>query len=82
VPAELGVHDDESHLVARCGHAELQRQWIEGAPRGWRFRMYDEAGAELLQAEVPDRELRNRLRQRYLDLAPDPLDHFDGATRH
>jgi hypothetical protein len=44
--------------------------------------MYNEAGAELLQAEVPDRELWNRLPERYLGLAPDPLDHSDGATRH
>lgn len=73
VLAELGLHDDESRLVARCGHAELQRQWIDGPPRAWRFRLYDEAGAELLQAEGPDRELWNRLRQRYLGLAPDPL---------
>jgi hypothetical protein len=44
--------------------------------------MSDEAGAELLPAEVPDRELWNRLPQRYLGLAPDRLDHPDGATRH
>ena len=74
VVAELSLGEEAKDLVASCTHAELQRQWIDGAPRVWMFRMYDEAGAELLQARVPDVEQWNRLRQRYLGLPPDPLD--------
>ena len=80
VLTEVEVGDDALDLVARCRHAELQRQWIDGAPRAWTFRMYDDAGAQLLQAQVADVEHWNRLRERYLGLPPDPLDRPDGAS--
>lgn len=74
VLAELAPGDDASDLITRCRHAELQRLWINGAPRAWMFRMYDGGGAQLLRAQVPDVEHWNHLRQRYLGLPPDPLD--------
>ena len=74
VLADLALSDEASDLVARCRHAELQRQWIDGAPRARMFRMYDGAGQQVLEAQVPDVEHWNRLRQRYLGLPPDPLD--------
>ena len=79
VLAEVAPEHDGSDLVARCRHAELQRRWIDGAPRAWMFRMYDGGGAQLLQAEVRDVEHWDRLRQRYLGLPPDPLDRSEDA---
>ena len=35
---------DRAALVGACTHAEFQRLWIDGAPRAWRFRMFDGDG--------------------------------------
>jgi hypothetical protein len=40
--------------LAGCAHAELQRQWLDGAPRTWMFRMFDGDGAEQRTAVLPN----------------------------
>jgi len=38
----------------RCAHAELQRQWIEGAPTTWMFRMFNGNGDQMLTVLLPN----------------------------
>jgi hypothetical protein len=38
----------------RCAHAELQRQWVDGAPRSWMFRMFNGEGAQQLTILLPN----------------------------
>lgn len=38
----------------RCAHAELQRVWVEGAPRSWMFRMWNGEGAQQLTVLLPN----------------------------
>jgi hypothetical protein len=38
----------------RCAHAELQRQFVEGAPRNWMFRMFNGEGAQQLTVLLPN----------------------------
>lgn len=58
----IGEHRGEpSHPVEpvlakrrRCAHAELQRQYIQGAPRTWTFRMFNGEGAQQLTVLLPN----------------------------
>ncbi len=38
----------------RCAHAELQRQFVEGAPRTWMLRMFNGEGAQQLTVLLPN----------------------------
>jgi hypothetical protein len=38
----------------RCAHAELQRLWVDGAPRSWMFRMFNGEGAQQLTILLPN----------------------------
>ncbi len=38
----------------RCAHVELQRQWIDGAPRTWMFRMFNGDGDQMLTVLLPN----------------------------
>lgn len=38
----------------RCAHAELQRQWIDGAPGSWMFRMFNGDGDQMLTVLLPN----------------------------
>lgn len=38
----------------RCAHAELQRQWIDGAPTTWMFRMFNGNGDQMLTVLLPN----------------------------
>ncbi|MCP5025013.1 MAG: nitrile hydratase subunit beta [Actinomycetia bacterium] len=38
----------------RCAHAELQRQWTNGAPRCWMFRMFNGDGDQQLTVLLPN----------------------------
>ena len=38
----------------RCAHAELQRLWVDGAPRSWMFRMYNGDGDQQLTVLLPN----------------------------
>jgi nitrile hydratase accessory protein len=38
----------------RCAHAELQRQWIDGAPRSWMFRMFNGNGDQMMTVLLPN----------------------------
>lgn len=38
----------------RCAHAELQRQWRQGAPRTWMFRMFNGDGDQMLTVLLPN----------------------------
>jgi hypothetical protein len=38
----------------RCAHAELQRQWVDGAPRTWMFRMFNGDGDQQLTVLLPN----------------------------
>lgn len=38
----------------RCAHAELQRQWIDGAPTTWMFRMFNGSGDQMLTVLLPN----------------------------
>lgn len=38
----------------RCAHAELQRLWIEGAPRSWMLRMFNGDGEQQLTVLLPN----------------------------
>ena len=38
----------------RCAHVELQRQWIEGAPRTWMLRMFNGDGDQMLTVLLPN----------------------------
>ena len=38
----------------RCAHAELQRQWVDGAPRVWMFRMFNGDGAQQMTVLLPN----------------------------
>jgi hypothetical protein len=38
----------------RCAHAELQRLWVDGAPRSWLFRMFNGDGAQQLTVLLPN----------------------------
>ena len=52
----LGDHPVDPELARRrkCAHAELQRQWIEGAPRTWMFRMFNGDGDQMLTVLLPN----------------------------
>ena len=52
----------------RCSQAELQRQWIDGAPRTWMFRMFNGDGDQMITVLLPNPFLSND--QQLLD-APD-----------
>jgi Nitrile hydratase beta subunit, N-terminal len=49
-------HEVDAALARRrrCAHAELQRQWIDGAPRTWMFRMFNGEGAQQLTILLPN----------------------------
>jgi hypothetical protein len=38
----------------RCAHAELQRQWVDGAPTTWMFRMFNGNGNQMLTVLLPN----------------------------
>jgi nitrile hydratase accessory protein len=38
----------------RCAHAELQRQWIDGAPSTWMFRMFNGDGDQMMTVLLPN----------------------------
>lgn len=38
----------------RCAHAELQRRWIDGAPRSWMLRMFNGDGDQQLTVLLPN----------------------------
>jgi hypothetical protein len=38
----------------RCSQAELQRQWIDGAPRTWMFRMFNGDGDQMITVLLPN----------------------------
>jgi hypothetical protein len=38
----------------RCAHAELQRQWRNGAPATWMFRMYNGDGEQMITVVLPN----------------------------
>jgi hypothetical protein len=38
----------------RCAHAELQRQWIDGAPGFWMFRMFNGDGDQMVTVLLPN----------------------------
>lgn len=38
----------------RCAQAELQRQWIDGAPRTWMFRMFNGDGDQMITVLLPN----------------------------
>jgi hypothetical protein len=38
----------------RCAHAELQRQWVDGAPRTWMFRLFNGDGEQQLTVLLPN----------------------------
>ena len=38
----------------RCAHAELQRLWVDGAPRSWMFRMFNGDGDQQLTVLLPN----------------------------
>jgi Nitrile hydratase beta subunit, N-terminal len=52
----IGEHTATPHLARRrrCTHAELQRLWIDGAPRTWLFRMFNGEGAQQLTVLLPN----------------------------
>lgn len=38
----------------RCAHAELQRQWSDGAPTTWMFRMFNGDGDQMMTVLLPN----------------------------
>ena len=48
----------------RCAHAELQRLWVEDAPRTWMFRMFNGEEAQQLTVLLPNPFLDDDDRQR------------------
>ncbi len=48
------VDDPPLALDRRCAHAELQRQWVDGAPTTWLFRMFDGDGVQMLSVLLPN----------------------------
>jgi hypothetical protein len=38
----------------RCAHAELQRQWVDGAPATWMFRMFNGDGDQMMTVLLPN----------------------------
>jgi hypothetical protein len=38
----------------QCAHAELQRQWVDGTPRVWMFRMFNGEGAQQMTVLLPN----------------------------
>jgi hypothetical protein len=52
----------------RCAHAELQRQWVDGAPRTWMFRLFNGEGVQQLTVLLPNP---------FLDDESQPLDEPD-----
>ena len=38
----------------RCAQVELQRQWIDGAPRTWMLRMFNGDGDQMLTVLLPN----------------------------
>jgi hypothetical protein len=46
--------DPELARRRRCAHAELQRQWRDGAPRTWMLRMFNGAGEQMLTVLLPN----------------------------
>jgi len=63
----LAGHQVDPDLARRrrCAHAELQRQWIDDAPRTWMFRMFNGEGAQQLTILLPNPFLDDE--QRVLD---------------
>jgi nitrile hydratase accessory protein len=53
VLTELGV-DGRADLTRRCAHAELQRQWVDGAVTTWMFRMFDGDGEQMTTVLLPN----------------------------
>ncbi len=49
----------------RCAHVELQRQWIDGAPRTWMLRMFNGDGDQMITVLLPNPFLSDD--QRLLD---------------
>jgi hypothetical protein len=54
-------HGDPGHPVGpelarrrRCAHAELQRRWVDGAPRSWMLRMFNGDGDQQLTVLLPN----------------------------
>ncbi len=46
----------------RCAHAELQRLWVDGAPRSWMFRMFNGDGDQQLTVLLPNPFLSDDMR--------------------
>jgi len=46
--------DAELARRRRCAHAELQRQWADGAPATWMFRMFNGDGDQMLTVLLPN----------------------------
>jgi hypothetical protein len=46
--------DAEVARRRRCAHAELQRQWVDGAPSTWMFRMFNGDGSQMLTVLLPN----------------------------
>src|SRR6056297_161122 len=44
----------------RCAHAELQRQWSDGAPSTWMFRMFNGDGDQMMTVLLPHPYLHER----------------------
>ena len=81
-PSRAGLDPDAARLVAACTHAEFQRLWLDGAPRSWRFRMFDTDGDALLTVPLPHPAADptwDDLRATHLGLPPDPTDRLDPA---
>jgi hypothetical protein len=52
--------DPELARRRRCAHAELQRQWIDGAPGSWMFRMFNGDGDQMMTVLLPNPYLDDR----------------------
>ena len=55
------AHPTEPDLIRRrrCAHAELQRQWRDGAPRTWMLRMFNGDGEQMITVLLPNPFLDN-----------------------
>jgi hypothetical protein len=54
IAGATGLDVDIDEHVERCAYAELQRQWVDGAPSTWRFRMFDAHGDSVLTVLLPN----------------------------
>jgi hypothetical protein len=54
IEVDLDVDELLGRADRRCAHAELQRQWIDGAPTTWMFRLFDDRGEQMLMVLLPN----------------------------